>query len=78
MRRMLSIRFIFLLGLFPVVLYSQDSIGTFNNLFNSGYSLTAKGTLTRENIIVSSLLSRGWVWGGDWSSPKDYQHLEKE
>ena len=46
--------------------------------FNSGYSLTAKGTLTRENIIVSSLLSRGWVWGGDWSSPKDYQHLEKE
>ena len=45
--------------------------------FNSEYNITAKGTLTRENIIVRTLLSRGWVWGGDWASPKDYQHLEK-
>jgi hypothetical protein len=45
---------------------------------NSNYNPAAGGTLTRENIIVKSLLSRGWVWGGNWSVPKDYQHLEKK
>jgi len=45
---------------------------------NSNYNRAARGTLTRENIIVISLLSRGWVWGGNWTTPKDYQHLQKE
>ncbi|MDR1839424.1 MAG: M15 family metallopeptidase [Treponema sp.] len=44
---------------------------------NSNYNPYITGTLTSENIIVRSLLSRGWEWGGNWTSPKDYQHLEK-
>ena len=44
---------------------------------NSYYNPDVRGTLTRESIIVRSLLSRGWKWGGNWTSPKDYQHLEK-
>ena len=44
---------------------------------NSNYNPGIRGTLTSENIIVRSLLSRGWKWGGDWTSLKDYQHLEK-
>ena len=44
---------------------------------NSSYNPDDRGTLTSDNIIVRTLVSRGWEWGGNWSSPKDYQHLEK-
>jgi hypothetical protein len=44
---------------------------------NSNYNPYTTGTLTRENIIVRSLVSRGWEWGGNWTALKDYQHLEK-
>jgi hypothetical protein len=26
---------------------------------------------------VLAFTSRGWRWGGDWRTPKDYQHFEK-
>jgi len=45
---------------------------------NSSYNPDTEGTLTEENIIVRTLLSKGWKWGGNWIFPKDYQHLEKE
>jgi len=45
---------------------------------NSNYNPEVRGTLTGNNIIVRTLLSRGWVWGGNWTALKDYQHLEKE
>jgi len=44
---------------------------------NSNYNPYIRGTLTSENIIVRSLVSRGWEWGGNWTALKDYQHLEK-
>ena len=43
----------------------------------SNYNREVKGTLTGESIIVKTLVSRGWEWGGNWASQKDYQHLEK-
>jgi hypothetical protein len=45
---------------------------------NSNYNPYIRGTLTGENIIVRSLVSRGWEWGGNWTALKDYQHLEKK
>jgi hypothetical protein len=45
---------------------------------NSVYNSAAKGTLTNDSVIVKSLVSRGWEWGGNWNSLKDYQHLEKQ
>jgi hypothetical protein len=44
---------------------------------NSVYDPEVSGTLTNDSVIVKSLVSRGWVWGGDWTDLKDYQHLEK-
>ena len=44
---------------------------------NSRYDPNVRGTLTSENVIVRTLISRGWVWGGNWTTLKDYQHLEK-
>ncbi len=35
------------------------------------------GTFTADNPIVREFLRLGWDWGGNWTSPKDYQHFEK-
>jgi len=44
---------------------------------NYVYAPETIGTLTNNSVIVRSLVSRGWVWGGNWTDLKDYQHLEK-
>lgn len=41
------------------------------------YDPTAPGTLTADHPVTKAFLARGWVWGGNWTSPKDYQHFEK-
>jgi hypothetical protein len=37
------------------------------------YDPTAKGTLTPE--IAAWIKAEGFVWGGDWTSLKDYMHF---
>jgi hypothetical protein len=44
---------------------------------NSVYDPAVSGTLTNDSVIVKALVSRGWIWGGNWTELKDYQHLEK-
>ena len=41
------------------------------------YDPAMPGTLTADSFIVRFLKERGWTWGGDWMSLKDYQHFEK-
>lgn len=43
----------------------------------SSYISGAPGVLTREGTIVKAFLERGWRWGGDFASVKDYHHFEK-
>jgi hypothetical protein len=35
------------------------------------YSITPGGS------VVQAFTSRGWRWGGNWTSMKDYQHFDK-
>ena len=35
------------------------------------------GTLFADSPLVKLLKDRGWRWGGDWTSLKDWQHLDK-
>ncbi len=47
----------------------------------SGDGLTEveKAAMIHANDEVYGIfISRGWEWGGDWNSVKDYQHFEKE
>jgi hypothetical protein len=37
----------------------------------------AAGMLLPEGGPVREFLRRGWLWGGNWISMKDYQHFEK-
>lgn len=41
------------------------------------YDPGRQGTITADSFIVKFLKDRGWTWGGDWTSLKDYQHFEK-
>ena len=37
----------------------------------------APGILHEGDPTVSEFTRRGWIWGGDWASMKDYQHFER-
>jgi peptidoglycan L-alanyl-D-glutamate endopeptidase CwlK len=41
------------------------------------YDPAARGTLTADHPVTKAFLARGWAWGGNWTSLKDYQHFEK-
>jgi hypothetical protein len=44
----------------------------------ASYDTTKRGTLTENSKLVKEFKKRGWTWGGDWKSLKDYQHFEKK
>ena len=35
----------------------------------------APGMIHVGDVVVETFAGFGWVWGGTWSSPKDYQHF---
>jgi len=35
------------------------------------------GMIIKGDVCYQAFVSRGWTWGGDWNSLKDYQHFEK-
>ena len=35
------------------------------------------GMIIQGDVVYDSFISRGWTWGGDWETVKDYQHFEK-
>lgn len=43
----------------------------------ASYEPSRPGTLTADSALVVFMKRLGWVWGGDWEDPKDYQHFEK-
>ncbi|MDD3220228.1 MAG: M15 family metallopeptidase [Lachnospiraceae bacterium] len=34
--------------------------------------------ITHDDLCYQLFIQHGFKWGGDWTSPKDYQHFEKE
>ena len=41
----------------------------------SDRSLDVSGMIHSGDKVVEAFAAHGWVWGGTWSSPKDYQHF---
>ena len=61
-------------------------INTFENPYVKGdivlphgatYNPKVAGTFTADSPLVREFLRLGWAWGGNWTSPRDYQHFEK-
>ena len=44
----------------------------------SEYKLNIIGTIKPDSKIVKIFKEKGWTWGGDWKSLKDYQHFQKK
>jgi len=42
------------------------------------FDTTKAGTISSGSQLVKEFKQRGWTWGGDWKSLKDYQHFEKK
>jgi hypothetical protein len=42
---------------------------------NAFYDLSRPGTVT-DDIVTGLFDQRGWVWGGRWNNPVDYQHFD--
>ncbi len=55
------------------VIYSDGKISP----NGAKYNPKAPGTFTADSEIVQFMRSRGWRWGGDWTSFKDYHHFDK-
>lgn len=41
------------------------------------YALEAPGTLKSDGTVVHAFESRGWEWGGRWTTLQDFHHFEK-
>jgi hypothetical protein len=57
-----------------------DSRGTIEPKTAAPYldrNRTDPGILHAGDPAVRAFTDRGWRWGGDWRSPKDYQHFER-
>jgi D-alanyl-D-alanine carboxypeptidase len=38
-------------------------------------NLDVPGMIHDGDLVVEAFATHGWIWGGTWSSPKDYQHF---
>ena len=36
---------------------------------------SVKGLIVADSVVVEAFREAGWEWGGDWNTPKDYQHF---
>ncbi|ROL61303.1 M15 family peptidase [Bacteroidetes/Chlorobi group bacterium ChocPot_Mid] len=56
------------------VIYENGRISPEGAIYNSKMSYT----FTKDNPIVIEFLKRGWRWGGNFESFKDYHHFDKK
>ena len=40
-------------------------------------SYVRPGMIVPGDVVYNAFISRGWIWGGHWTSPRDYHHFEK-
>jgi hypothetical protein len=56
---------------------TKDEVAPPNALRYKDRSIKEKGMILKGSNIVNLFKKRGWNWGGDWNSLKDWQHFEK-
>jgi hypothetical protein len=57
----------------PYEKYEAD--GKFTEPQNAVYDKNKSGTIT-DSVVTGLFDKRGWVWGGRWNNPVDYQHFD--
>ena len=59
---------------FNPVIYENGKISP----ANAKYDPDTDGTFTANHPVVKAFLDRGWRWGGNFNSFKDYHHFDKK
>lgn len=54
-----------------------DYISPANGKEYANRSITRKGTIQKGDALYNAFIKRGWTWGGNWNTQKDYQHFQK-
>ena len=55
-----------------------DRIVPGNSIMYVDRSLGLPGMIDHDDLCYQLFVQHGWVWGGDWSGDKDYQHFSKD
>lgn len=61
----------------PYIKFSTNDIQPKTGKEYLNRETNVKGMIHENDICVQAFKARGWKWGGDWTSVKDYQHFEK-
>ena len=40
-------------------------------------SYVRPGMIIPGDVVYTAFISRGWIWGGHWTTPRDYHHFER-
>ena len=40
-------------------------------------SYVRPGMIIPGDVVYTAFTSRGWIWGGHWTTPRDYHHFER-
>ena len=65
----------------PYITYNKDGTTNVSPAGSEAYADRASGfpyKIDESDLAYKLFKEHGFTWGGDWSSPKDYQHFEKE
>ncbi|MCL2321461.1 MAG: M15 family metallopeptidase [Oscillospiraceae bacterium] len=62
----------------PFVIFKKDHIEPANSREFLDRTKKLKGMIDDSSICVQIFKKYNWVWGGDWTYCKDYQHFEKQ
>lgn len=56
---------------------TENSILPVNAYIYKNRANYVQGMILKNDVCYNAFTKRGWTWGGDWNTKKDYQHFEK-
>lgn len=62
-------------------IYPKESVAFITLPEDGSYPIrdndTHPGIIKKGDLCYNAFIKRGWIWGGEWDTRKDYQHFEK-
>ena len=55
----------------------KESLKFKNRVKTNPFDLEQRAVILKNDEIVELFKKKGWIWGGDWITIKDYQHFDK-
>jgi poly-gamma-glutamate synthesis protein (capsule biosynthesis protein) len=59
-------------------LTSPPGAEAYDSLAEREAAAKTPGMILAKGALVKAFKAKGWTWGGEWKSLKDYQHFSKD